>query len=133
MRVVESEIDKAFDAIQRGEPYEVVIAAIDRAARIATTEYEIAAVLHGRFTAVTVYNRPAAECEAVLDEYLPTIPALWVRGVAALAVCATFPEVAERRLDGIIAELEPAAADDPAVAKTLDSAYRLRARLADGE
>lgn len=131
MRVVESELARADDALQRGEPYDVVITAIDRAARSATTEYEVAAVLRSRFTAVTVYERSASECEAVLDEYLPTVPALWVRGVAVLAACAMFPEVAQRRIHGIIAELEPAA-DDPAVAKTLAAAYRLRAGLEHG-
>ncbi|WP_428266424.1 hypothetical protein [Haliangium sp.] len=125
---IEACLREAEQALAAGAAYEVVIAALDRAASMtAAHEYRVGLAEH-RLTAVLVYERTEQECEQALARYLDVQDELWKRAVYTMAVCREHPPVAHRRLEPLIEELE-AAESSEAVRRALRSAYRIAAEL----
>ena len=140
-REVTEALERLEQAVARRVSYEEARAALDACARLPGGDTTAQAIAGWRVTIASLYNRPAAECEEALLEFLGFASSLDVRADRILAVCADYPELADRYLAPLIADLEDALvgnaigpirhAPEQLFSSMLHAAYNLRERLAE--
>ena len=117
-------------AIARRASYADLMGAVAACEALPGAEEFAAGIAQRRLTVVMCHKRQVDEVEAALLDYVSVAPTLTDRAGSTLAVCADYPELGDRYLAPIIAELE-ASLPDWVSARVLGSAYNLRERLAE--
>lgn len=111
--------------IARKEPFETIIAALDRCLLQPGAEELRPAVEHTRVSVYCNHGRPPEECARVLDRYLSVESDLVLRADTVWLACSLVPALRPHYLEAQIEALQDAP-PDPRVEKRLHELRKLK-------
>jgi hypothetical protein len=125
----ENELFAIEQMLARRADYDQVMAALDDLIP-GDDQQALASIAHTRLTAASMYHRDESEIARAIEAYMALEPVMWRRLSAVLAACVDSPDLFGQYVEPLITEAEIVEIPDDPLRQVLETAKRVRQRLA---